>query len=204
MKNPFLIVCFLVINLCWSQDHFDLQNRAKDSITFNPIKHKRIYEFRIPDFPFSVCVIENINGKLFGNINIHLNRYYNSEWKDFQGQFNLSKSTVKRIFKKLDDSKFEELEVPSIDEPCAIVLDGDFTIFKIITSTHKQNNYFTGITVNGNESRNCEKNILAQKIINFLNQELDFKVQFEEFRNQLPVGRYTYSSGITISEFYVN
>ncbi len=48
------------------------------------------------------------------------------------------------------------------------------------------------------------KNKLAQKIIDFLDCKLNFKLKYSEIKNKLPKGIYTYTRSITIAKLIID
>jgi len=173
-----------------------------DSIVFNQTIHKRLYEFKIPETPFSVTLIEYFNGNFKGTINISVYRRYKNVIEDFESRLKIGDKKVKRLFNELDQNQFELLSQPEIQENCKMYLDGDFTFFTITTPVICKTIYFYGIYLDAIEE-DCESNLKAQKILNLLSKEIDFKSQLENFKNVLPSGNYSYITGALLNQFIV-
>ena len=195
------IILFILLfhNLGFCQWH---KNMINDSIVFNQTIHKRLYEFKIPETPFSVTLIEYFNGNFKGTINISVYRRYKNVIEDFESRLKIGDKKVKRLFNELDQNQFELLSQPEIQENCKMYLDGDFTFFTITTPVICKTIYFYGIYLDAIEE-DCESNLKAQKILNLLSKEIDFKSQLENFKNVLPSGNYSYITGALLNQFIV-
>lgn len=194
-----IFILLFTYNPCFSQGLKDMIN---DSIVFDQTIHKRLYEFEIPESPFSVTLIEISNGNFKATININVYRRYEKVNDHYVGRLQIGKNKIKRLFKELDQNAFEQLNQPTAEENCSIYLDGDSAVFTITTLVIRKTMHFDGIYLDSFKD-DCESNLKAQKILNLLNKELDFEWQIENFKNVLPPGNYSYMTGIVINKFVV-
>ena len=195
MRTTITIILFLSLNNCLSQE-------LNDSIVFNQNIHKRIYEYTIPETPFEVFLIEFLNGRVEGTINISLNRKYKEENFDFEKKLHFRKKVTEYLFNELDKMDFQNFNQPTDEENCSFYLDGESTFFKVTTATIQKTLYFDGIYLNSTK-KDCETNLKAQKILNLLDKKLNFKWRLEKLEYSLPTGKYSYMVGAVIKKFDV-
>lgn len=195
MSTKTTIFFLFFINSCLSQV-------LSDSIFFDKDVHKRIYQFTIPETPFEVFLIESLDGKMKGIIKISLYRRSRKENQPFEKDVTLRSKITKRLFEEIDKTNLEDLNQPTFEEKCSILLDGEITFFHITTATISKSMHFNGINFHTSEE-NCENNMIAQNVLNILDQELNFKWRIEDLKNYLPEGKYSYIVGAVYKEFVV-
>ena len=207
-KNQnFIKKCFLIYflaNFNISQSQEKLNNRHNDSIIFDNKIYKKIYQIKLANLPISIELIEKYNSKFSGTVNMNISRRFNNKRENFTAKIELDNLLSKKIIKKL-----KKLGINQLEKEKEILnytfLDGDETIFKIFTNSSSIEYSFWELNPNQKHIFQISKNRKkAQKIIDFLDCKLNFKLKYSEIKNKLPKGIYYYINGIVVSKIIID
>ena len=197
MRKAFYILLFfgIGINFCFSQTDYD---KRFDLTEFDSLKHERIYRVKVEDYQITE-LIKLKNGDFKGTIN-------HSVWttnrkgirKDSISQkITIPNSILEKLISELNKNGFENLKDCYEGENCINGLDGTTTFFKsIIDGETNSASYWeleSDFFYNQNKVKLPAEVLKARKLISIINNEIDLKEQFQNFLNQLPNGRYSYS-----------
>lgn len=202
IKKCFLIYFLVNFNIIHSQEK--LINSYNDSLVFDKKIHKKIYQIKLANTPLSIELIEKFNSKVSGTVNINISRLFNNKRENFTAKIAIDSSMSKRIITKLQKLGIEFLKKEEGLKGFTI-LDGDETIFKIITNSSTIEYSFWELNPNQKHIFQISKNRnKAQKIIDFLDCKLNFKLKYSEIKNKLPKGIYYYINGIVVSKIIID
>lgn len=193
-KYIFLLLC-IILNSNAVQSQEKLSNRVNDSIVFDVKIHKRIYQIELEEYPFSIDLIENLEGKFEGNINLNLR----TNQEDFVGKMAINPKTVKKLIIQFKEMGIEVIyDTPNYKD--YITLDSGKTNFKIYSHTIQRDYSFSGIYSNKKiKSYQSKNKKSAIKILTFLDKKLHLKYTYLEMKKKLPKGKYIYFNGYAIT-----
>ncbi|MFV8324080.1 hypothetical protein [Flavobacterium sp. LB3P21] len=196
MNKYFLLFLCLIANSSFVQSQEKLINQQQDSINFNDKIYKTIYQIKLSSSPLTIELIEKLDGDFFGTVNIVIDRDFENKSELFVGKMQIEKSKVEKLISEFKKIALETVKNCTENDDCVMGLDGVHTEFNIKSNNVIKEYSFWELTPNQkNEKDTPENRKKAQKVLDFLDKELNLKVKYRELLQKLPKGRYSYWIG---------
>ncbi len=196
MNKYFLLFFCLVANCSFVQSQEKLINQQQDSINFNDKIYKNIYQVELLRPPLTIELIEKLDGIFFGTVKIVIDRDFDNKSELFVGKMQIEKSKVEKLISEFKKIALETVKNCIENDDCVEGLDGVYTDFNIKSNDIIKEYSFWELTPHQkNEKDTPENRKKAQKILDFLDKELNLEVKYNELRQKLPKGRYSYWIG---------
>ena len=203
MNKYFLLFLCLIANSSFAQSQEKLINQQQDSINFNDKIYKTIYQVEVSR-PLTIELIEKLDGDFFGTVNIVIDRDFENKSELFVGKMQIEKSKVEKLITEFKKIALETVKNCTENDDCVEGLDGVYTEFNIKSNDVIKKYSFWGLHPNQKNKKDTPENRKkAQKILDFLDKELNLEVKYHELRQKLPKGTYSYWIGNGTASFTI-
>ena len=188
----------LIVHFLFILGFLNAQTNDYESYTteFDSILHQRIYGVEYSSI-HTIELIEFKDGTFKGRLINKLTQYNSKNTKDFTQKIPIPSLVTQKIMEDFKSLGIEELkgcgDLLSPEYKCIGALDGDGTSIIVKSQTMNKKLDFEAIYPGNNETRGYPKNqIIAQKILNVIQKELDLKKLLHQYMKHLPSGTYGY------------
>lgn len=200
MKLKIYILILFIFN---SSISFSQKNSLENGLTeFDSIIHSKIYRIDIGSYQ-CLELVEFKNSNLSGSLT---NSVYESNKKGISEKLipqkiNIPQNMINILFKILTENHFESIPDCKDVNGCITGLDGTTTSFTVLTN--KINRRYSYWEIDSNyyyKGKEIPKEVFeVRRILKEINNEIDLKIQFENFKMRLPTGIYSFN-GVIITK----
>ena len=164
---------------------------------------KKMYQIHFDGLPRTLELVEMPNGEFEGHFKIKLDRENKNITQKIQREVPMTKNDAKELMLMLENMGIETIASCEENNDCKEFLHADFTTFKINTPKNKRQYSFYNLSDLDLKNEKPENRRQAQQILNYIDKRLDFKIEYQKIKKELPSGRYSYFSGNDVYSFEI-
>ena len=188
----------LILNFLFIFSFLNAQTSDQESYKteFDSILHKRIYRVEYGSI-HTIELVEFKERTFKGRLVNKLTRYNRKSSKDFIQKISIPALLTQKLMNDFKALRIEELKgcgnIFSPEYNCVGALDGDGTRITVLSEIMNKKLAFQAISPGNKETKGYPKNqIVAQKILNVINREINLKKLLHQYMKHLPPGTYGY------------
>ena len=179
---------------------FSQKNSLEIELTeFDSIIHSKIYRIDIGGYQ-CLELVEFKNGKLSGSLtnSVYVSNQKGTNKKLISQKINIPQNMINNLFKILTENHFETIPDCKDVYGCIIGLDGTTTSFTVLTNnTNRAYSYWEIDSNYYYKDKEIPQEVFkVRKILKEVNNIVDLKIQFENFKIRLPKGIYCFNGVI--------